>query len=198
MKSLKRIGSLFSEASVALIFFFLQYKNTMCLKKANFIYKHRCKNLKVIVVAVQSLCGVQLFATLWAIAHSSQCGRLPCPSLSPRVCSNSRPLSWWHYITISFSATAFSFCLQSFPASGSFPMSQLFASGGQSIGASASATVIPMNIKGWFLLGLTGLISLLPEGLSRDLLQHCNSKASIIHLSAFFMITHQYRTPGKP
>ena len=90
----------------------------------------------------------------------------PPLSFSIRVCSNSSPLSWWHYKTISFSDTSF-FCLQSFPSLGSFPMSQLFASGCQSIVASASAIVIPMNIKGWFLLGLTRLISLLSEGFSR-------------------------------
>ena len=90
--------------------------------------------------------------------------RLPCTSLSPGVCSDSCPLSQWCYLTISPSATPFSICLQSFPASGSFPMSWLFTSGGQSIGASASASILPMNIQGWFPLRLTGLISLL----SRD------------------------------
>ena len=86
--------------------------------------------------------------------------RLPCPSVSPWVCSNSRPLSWWcHPITLP-SVVPFSSCLQSFPASGSFPMSWLFASGGQSSGASASASVLPMNIWGWFPLGWTGWISL--------------------------------------
>ena len=94
--------------------------------------------------------------SLWP--HGLQHDRLPCPSLSPGVCSNSCPLSWWCYLTISSSATLFSFCLQSFPASGSFTMSQLFTSGGQSIGASAS--VLPMNIQNWFPLGLTGLIIL--------------------------------------
>ena len=81
--------------------------------------------------------------------------RLPCPSLSPRVCSNSRPLSWWCYLTILSSATPFSFCLQSFLASGSFPKSQFFTSGGQNNGASASVSVLPMNIQDWFPLGLT-------------------------------------------
>ena len=80
------------------------------------------------------------------------------------VCSNSCPLSWWCNLTISSSVTPFS-CPQSFPASGSFPVSWLFASGGQSIDASAS--VLPMNIQGWFPLGLTSLISLLSKGLSR-------------------------------
>ena len=90
--------------------------------------------------------------------------RLLCPVLSPRVCSNSYPLSWWCYLTISFSFTLFSSCPQSFSASGSFPMSWLFASGGQSIGTSAS--VLAMNIQGWFPLGLIGLISLQFKGLS--------------------------------
>ena len=99
--------------------------------------------------------------------HGLQHTRLPCPSLSPRVCSDSS--SQWCYLTISSSATLFSFCLHSFPASGSFPMSWLFASGGQSIGASASVVVLLMNIQGWFSLGLTGLISLQSKGLSRVL-----------------------------
>ena len=84
------------------------------------------------------------------------------------VCSNSGPLSQWYYLTISSSVARFSSCLQSFPASGSFPMSWIFASGGQSIWASASASALPVNIQGWFPLGLTGLISLLSKGLSRD------------------------------
>ena len=99
--------------------------------------------------------------------HGLQHARLPCPSPSPRVCSNSCPLSWWSHPTMSPSVVPFSSCLWSFPASGSFPRSQLFTSGGQSIGVSASALVLPMNIQGWFPLGLTGLISLLSKGLSR-------------------------------
>ena len=85
-------------------------------------------------------------------------------SLSPGLCSNSCPLSQWCYVTSSSSAAAFSFCLQSFLASGSFPMSWLFTSGGQSIEASAS--VLPVNSQGWFPLGLTGFISLQSKGLS--------------------------------
>ena len=81
----------------------------------------------------------------------------PCPPLSPRACSDSCPSSRWCHPTISSSVAPFFFCLQSFPASGSFLVSQLLASGGQSIGASAS--VLPVKIQGWFLLGLTGLIS---------------------------------------
>ena len=92
--------------------------------------------------------------------------RLPCPSLSPGVCSDSCPLSQWCHPTNSSSVVPFPFCLQSFPASGSFPMSQLFASDDQSIGSSVSPPIFPMNIQGWFPLGLTGWISLLFKGLS--------------------------------
>ena len=87
-------------------------------------------------------------------SHGQQHARPPCPSPTPRTCSNSCPSSWWCHSTISSSIFPFSFCFQSFPASGSFPMSQLFASGGQRIGASASASVLPMNIQDWFPLGL--------------------------------------------
>ena len=99
--------------------------------------------------------------------HGLQHTRLPCPSLPPRVCSNSSPLSRWCHPTISSFVTPFSSCPQSFPASGSFQMSPFFASGGQSIGASASALVLPVNIQGWFPSGLTDLMPLLSKGLSR-------------------------------
>ena len=95
---------------------------------------------------------------LWV--HGLQHARLLRPPLSPRVCSNSCSLSQWCYLTISFSASSFFFCLQSFLALGSFPVSWLFKSGGQSTGVSVSASVLPMNIQGWFPLGLTDLISL--------------------------------------
>ena len=98
--------------------------------------------------------------------HGLQHARLPCPSPTPEACSNSCPLSPWCHPTISFSVIPFS-RLQSFPASGSFPMSQFFASGRHTSGVSASASVLPTNIQGWFPLGLTGLISLLSKGLSR-------------------------------
>ena len=97
--------------------------------------------------------------------HGLQLTRFLCPPLSPGVCSNSCPLNQWCYLIILLSVTCFSFCLESFPASGSFPVSWLFTSGGQSIGASAS--VLPMNVWGWFPLGLTCLISLQTKGLSR-------------------------------
>ena len=96
-----------------------------------------------------------------------QHARLPCPSPTPRACSDSCPSSWWCHPTILSSVISFSSCTQSFPASGSFPMSQFFTSGGQSVGASASASVLSMNIQDWFLLGLTGWISLPSKGLSR-------------------------------
>ena len=102
--------------------------------------------------------------SLWP--HGLQNARLPCPSLSPGVCSDSRPLSRWCHPTISSSVVPFSFCPQPFPASGSFPVSQLFTSGTQSIGASASASVLSVNIQSWFPLGLAGSI-LLYKGLSR-------------------------------
>ena len=94
-------------------------------------------------------------------AHGPQHTRLPCRSPTLGACSNSCPLSRWCYPTISSSVVPFSSCLQSFPATGSFPMSQLFVSGGQSIGTSASASVLPTNIQDWFPLGCTGLIPLL-------------------------------------
>ena len=99
--------------------------------------------------------------------HGLQHARPPCPSPTPRVCSDSCPSSRWYHPTISSSVVPFSSFLQSFPASGSFPVSRLFASGGQNFGASASTSVLPMNIQGWFPLGLTCLISLQSKGLSR-------------------------------
>ena len=114
------------------------------------------------VVVVQSLSCI---LTLWP--QGLQHARLLCPPLSPRVCANSCPLSQWCYLTISSSVTPFSSCPWSFPVSGSLSMSQLFPLGRQSTGASASASVLPMNIQGWFPLGLIGLISMLFKGLSR-------------------------------
>ena len=99
--------------------------------------------------------------------HGLQHTTPPCPSPTPEVYSNSCPLSQWCHPTISSSVIPFSSHLQSFPASGSFPMSQFFASGGQSIRVSASTWVLPMNIQDWFPLGWTGWIPLLSKGLSR-------------------------------
>ena len=114
-----------------------------------------------------------------------QHARPPCPSPTPRACWNSCPSSRWCHPNISSSVVPFSSCLQSCPAPGSFPMSQFFTSGGQSIGVSASTSVLPMNIQDWFPLGLTGWISLQSKGL-KSLLQHHNSKASILWCSTFF------------
>ena len=99
--------------------------------------------------------------------HGPQHTSPPCPSATPGACSNWCPLSQWCHPTISSSVVPFSSCRQSFPASGSFPVSRFFASGGQSIGPSASALVLPMNIQDWFPLGLTGLIFLQSKELSR-------------------------------
>ena len=126
------------------------------------------------VIVLQSLSCVWLFAT-----HGLQHARLPCPSLSPEVCSDSCPLSWWCYPTISSSTALFSFCLQYFPASGSLPMSQLFASGGQSFGASAS--FLPINIQEILISFRIDWFDLLAfQGTLKSLFQHHNSKASIL------------------
>ena len=100
--------------------------------------------------------------------HWLQHARLPCPSPSPRACANACQLSWWCHPTFLSSVLPFSSCHQSFPASGSFLMGQLFTSGGQSIGASSSASVLPVNKQDWFPLRLIGLISLKSKGLSRE------------------------------
>ena len=128
--------------------------------------------------------------------HGLQHPRPPCLSLSPKVFSNSCPLSQWCHATTSSSATLFSFCLQSFLALGSFPMSRLFISDGQSSGASASASasVLPMSIQGWFPLRLTGLSSLQSNGLSRFF-----SSTTTRKYWFFFVVKllHPYMTPGK-
>ena len=99
--------------------------------------------------------------------HDSQHARPPCPSPTPGVYSNSCASSWWYHPTISSSVVPFSSCPQSLPESGSFPMSQFFVGGGQSIGVSALASVLPMNTQDWFPLGCTGWISLQSNGLTR-------------------------------
>ena len=132
--------------------------------------------------------------------HGLQHTRLTHPSPTPRACSNSCPLSRRCHPAISSSVIPFSFCLQCFPASGSFPMTQFLASGGQSIGVSASTSVLPMNIQDWFPLGWTGWISLQSvQGTLKSLLQHHSSKASILRHSAFFIVQlwHPYMTTGK-
>ena len=117
--------------------------------------------------SVQFSSGVQSCLTLWDPMDCSRPARLPCPSPTPRADSNSCPLSRWSHPTISSSVIPFSSCLQSFPASGSFPVSQLSTLGGQSIRVPASASVLPMNIQDWSPLGWTGWISSQSKGLSR-------------------------------
>ena len=112
--------------------------------------------------------------------------RLPCPSLSPGVCSNTFPLSWWCHATISSSASPFSSCSQPFPASGSFPMRWLFSLGSLNIGALASASVLPVNSQGWFPLRITGLIFLLFKELLRVFLIPLFESISSLVLSLFY------------
>ena len=118
--------------------------------------------VKHAISSIQSFSHVRLFVT-----HGLQHARPPCPSPTPRAYSNSCPLNPWCHPTISSSVVPFFSCPQSFPASGSFQMSQFFTSGGQSVGVSTSASVLPMNIQDWFPLGWTGWISLLSIGPSR-------------------------------
>ena len=149
--------------------------------------------------SVQFSCSV-LSDSLWPHGHSHglQHAEVPYLSLIPGACSDSCPLSQWCHPTISSSVAPFSSCLQSSLASGSFQMSQFFTSGGQSIGVSASASVLPVNIQDWSPLGWTGWISLQSKVLS-SLLQHQSSKASILRRSAFFIVqlSHPYMTTGK-
>ena len=135
--------------------------------------------------------------------HEPQHSRPPCPSATPRVYPNSCPLSQWYHPTISFSVVPFSSCPQSFPASRSFQMSQLFISGGQSIGISASTSVLPMNTQDWSHLGWTGWMDwldvLVVQRTLKSLLQHHSSKSSILLYSACFIVqlSHPYMTTGK-
>ena len=121
-----------------------------------------------------------------------QHARPPCPLPTPRVYLNSCPLSWWCHPTISSSVVPLSSCLQSFPASGSFLMNQLFVSGGQSIGFSASITVLPMNTQDWSLLGQTGWIFLQSKGLSTPQFKSINSSALSFLYSPTLTSIHDY------
>ena len=131
--------------------------------------------------------------------HGLQHARPPCPSPTSRVYSNPCPLSQWCHPTISSSVIPYSSCPQSFPTSGSFQMSQLFALGGQSTEVSASTSVLQVNTQNWSPLGWTGWISLKTKGTFKNLLQHHSSKASILRCSAFFTVqlSHSYMTTGK-
>ena len=130
--------------------------------------------------------------------HGLQHARLPCPSPAPGAYPNSGAWHQWCHPTISSSVVPFSFCLQSFPALGSFPMSWFITSGSQSIGVSASASILPMNIQDQFPLGWTGWIFAV-QGTLQSLLQHHSSKASILWHSAFFIVqlSHPCMTTGK-
>ena len=148
-----------------------------------------CTNKDLLLHNFNLFIHVQFFVTSWT-AGCQACH----PSLSPWVCSNSCPLSQYRHPTNSSSSAPFSSCLQSFPASGSFPMSQLFSSSGQSIGASASALVFSRNIQDWFPPGLTGLISFQSKGHSRVFSQHHSSKASNLWWSASLWSTSHIHT----
>ena len=149
---------------------------------------------KRLVAVVQLLHPVWLFAIPWITAY-----QLPCPSLYPLVFLNSCPLSQWCYPTISSLVDPFSSCLQSFPASGSFAMSSLSTLGDQSIGVSASASALPMNIQDWFSFRIDYFDLLAIEGTLRSLFQHHSLKATILWHSAFYMIqlSYPYMTTGK-
>ena len=144
--------------------------------------------------SVQSLSCVRLFVIPWTAV-----ARPHCPSPTPGAYSNSCPLSWWCHPTILSSVIPFSFHLQSFPASGCFPVSRFFASSSQSIGVSAATSVFPMNIQNWFLLRWTGLISLLSKGLSQESSPTPQFKNVNLQCSAFFMVqlSYPYMTTGK-
>ena len=131
-------------------------------------------------------------------SHGLQYVRSPCPSPTPRAYPNSYPSCRWCHQTISSSVVPFSSHLQSFPASGSFQMSQFFPSDGQSIGVSALASVLPMNIQDWFPLGWTYWISLV-QGTLKSLLRYHSSKGSVLLHSAFFIVqlSHPYMINGK-
>ena len=131
--------------------------------------------------------------------HELQHSRLPCPSPTPRAYSNSCPSGQWCHPTISSSVIPFFSCPQSFPASGSFQMSQFLASGGQNVGVSASASVLPMNTQDWFFFRMYWLDLLVVQGTLKSLLQHYSSKSSILLHSAFFIVqfSHPYMTTGK-
>ena len=138
-----------------------------------------------------------MFHSLWP--HGLQHARLPCPLLSPRICSKSCPLSQWYHPTTSSSVTSFSSWLQHFQASGSFPMSQFFASGGQSYWSFSFSTSPSNEYSGLLSFRIAWFYLLAVQGPLKNLLQHHSSKASILWCSAFFMVqlSYPYMTPGK-
>ena len=133
--------------------------------------------------------SVQLPSHVYSLRpHGLQLARPPCPSPTPRGYLNSCPLTWWCHPTILSSVIPFSSCLQSFPASGSFPMSQFFTSGDHSIGVSALASVLPMTIQDWCPLGLTGWISLQSKGFSRVFSNTTVQKHQFLGAHLFFVV----------
>ena len=147
--------------------------------------------MRSLAVVVQLCTHVQLFVTPWTAAYQVSLSLTISQSLPKFI-----PLHWWCHPAISSSDALFSFCPQSFPASGTFPMSRLLASDDQNTGASASASVLSMSTQGWFTIRLTGLILQWP---ARSLLQSHSSKASTLWCSAFFMVqlSQPYLTTGK-
>ena len=162
-----------------------------CFRNLLFIHLFRKQRRNM---SVQLLSHIQFFAT-----HGLQYSRPPCPLSTPRACKNSRPSSQWCHPTISSTVVPFSFCLQSLPASGSFPMSQFFTSGSQSIRASASASVVQWIFRTDF-FRINWLYLLAVQGTLKSLLQHHSSKASILWCSAFFMVqlSQSYMITKKP
>ena len=162
-----------------------------------------CKEVKSILKKIKNRNNFGQFSHLvvsdsfWP--NEPQHARPPCPSPTPGAYSNSCPLSWWCHPNISSSVVPFSPCPQSFPASGSFPVSQFFASSSQSIEDSASASVLPMDIRDWFPLGWTGWITLQSKGLSRAFSITTVQKHQLFWCSTFFVVqlSHPHMTTGK-
>ena len=175
--------NLFCKMLLRTIFFLMPSENTFLLWWTTPLFT-LCTSVQLFLVLV--LCPVMSKSLQ---SHGLQHTRLPHPLLSPGVCSNLCPLSWWCHPTISSSVASFSSCPQSFPASGFFPMSQIFTSDGQNIGTPASASVLPINIQGWFPLGLFWFPSI--QGALNSLLQHHSWKTSVPQCSTFFLV-HSY------
>ena len=176
--------------------FLMPSENTLLLwwTTPSFILRTSVQPFLVLVLLLFSRSAVSNSLQSYGLQHT----RLPHPSLSPAVCSNLCPWSWWCHPTISSSVAPFSSCPQPFPASGFSPMSQLFTSGGQSTGTSASASALPINIQGWFPLGLTVLISFRPRGSqeSSPAPQFKSVNSSVLSLLSG-PLSHLYMTTGK-
>ena len=166
-----------------------------CSKEQNHFNTWQAIVVCVFVCLELGISSVQLLSRVW-LWYPMDCSTpgFPVPSPTPRACWNSCPLSWWYHLIISSSVVHFSSYVQSFEASGSCPVSQFFAWGGQSIGVSASASVLPMNIQDQFPLGLTGLISLLSRVFSRfrNITSSVLSSQFMVQLSHLYMTTEIY------